>query len=79
MAQGNLEGAEINFGPYLGYNSVIQPPLPQYRPQQPQPQLQQQIPTAQRPGRQANNNPLLIGILQTQMHKIMTDWQQNRN
>ena len=65
MVQGNLQGAQINFGPYLGYNKQIQPPLPQHRPQQLQPQLQQQIPRAQRPGRQANNNPLLVGILQT--------------
>ena len=65
MVQGNFQGAQINFGPYLGYNRQIQPPLPQHRPQQPQPQLQQQIRRAQRPGRQANNDPLLVGILQT--------------
>ena len=46
MVQGNLQGAQINFGPYLGYNRQIQPPLPQHRPQQPQPQQQQQIPRA---------------------------------
>ena len=41
MMQGNLQEAQINFGPYSGYNRLIQPPLPQHRPQQLQPLLQQ--------------------------------------
>ena len=51
MVQANLQGAQINFGPYLGYNRQAQPPLPQHRPQQQQPQQkQQQIPRIQRAG-----------------------------
>ena len=62
MAQGNLQAAQINFSPYIGYNRQIQQPLPQHRPQQ---QQQQQAPRAPRQGRQQNNDPLLVGILQT--------------
>ena len=69
MAQANLQGAQINFGLYFSYNRQAQPPLPQHRPQQQQPQQQQQqIPRVQRAGagQGANNNdPLLVGILQT--------------
>ena len=32
MAQAHLQGAQINFGTYLGYNRQVQPPLPQHRP-----------------------------------------------
>ena len=31
MAQANLQGAQINFGPYLSYNRQVQPPLQQHR------------------------------------------------
>ena len=66
MAQGNLQAAQINFSPYIGYNRQIQQPLPQHRPQQQQQQQQQQqAPRAPRQGRQQNNDPLLVGILQT--------------
>ena len=41
MAQANLQGAQINFGPYLSYNRQVQPPLQQHRLQQQQPQQQQ--------------------------------------
>ena len=38
VAQGNLQAAQINFSPYIGYNRQIQQPLPQHRPQQQQQQ-----------------------------------------
>ena len=50
MAQDNLQAAQINFGPYIGYNRQMQQPLPQHRPQQQQPQQQQQAPRAPRQG-----------------------------
>ena len=60
MVQGNLQAAQINFGPYIGYNRQIQQPLTQHRPQQ---QQQQQVPRAPRQGTQQNNHPLLVGML----------------
>ena len=71
MVQANLQGVQMNFGPYLAITDKVQPPLPQHRPQQQQhqqQQQQQQIPRVQRAraGWGANNNdPLLVGILQT--------------
>ena len=52
MVQANLQGAQINFGPYLGYNRQVQQSLLQHRPQQQQlqQQQQQQIPRVQRAG-----------------------------
>ena len=63
MVQGILKAAQINFGSHIGYNRQIQQPLAQHRPQQQQ--LEQQVLRAQRQGSQPNNDPLLVGILQT--------------